>query len=220
MKNLLNSKSEIKDQARRFELKGRSKIETVEQLLKSMKVQGFESERKVLMSVNRRIKNLHERTQSTINNLGYPESPLKGYGHARSEYFSKDIFDSFNVPSSHIDEISSRRQKGYFSWNTVISIELDNILSEFERKYNTIAKEFFTIKTPAEIKSEELTKELEAQKEAERKEKEKYFESLGGYDAIFVEFFKNETHPAPQAVYDAKVASGMSWNSLRFKYAN
>ena len=39
MKNLLNSKSEIKDQARRFELKGRSKIETIEQLLKAMNME-------------------------------------------------------------------------------------------------------------------------------------------------------------------------------------
>ncbi len=141
MKTLFNTKKEVKEQAQRFELKGRSKIETTDQLLKAMKEQGFEKERKVLMSVNRRIKNLHAKTEKEINKLpDYPEFPLKGAGYVRSDFFNDELLYSFkirySIEKNHISEISSRRQKGYFSWNKIISPELNKILVQYQRNAN------------------------------------------------------------------------------------
>lgn len=57
-----------------------------------------------------------------------PKAPLKGVGYAREDFPTvgnnakmQAIFAA--IPSSHKDKISSRRQKGYFSWSPVISPE-------------------------------------------------------------------------------------------------
>jgi hypothetical protein len=214
MKTLFGTKKEVKKQAQRFELKGRSKIETTEQLLKAMKEQGFEKERKILMSVNRRLKNLHSRTQDKIKKLPYfPENPLKGHGHKREEYSYESLLNSFWIPEPHMDEISSRRQKGYFSWSKIISPELYSILIEHGKQAKKIRSDFFKIKTPYDLKIEQDKKDKEEEME---RQNEKFTNMDGGQ--ILTEFFKKESHPAPEHVLNAKYLSGKSWNELREMY--
>lgn len=57
-----------------------------------------------------------------------PKFPLKGAGFQREDFptvgNNKKMQLLFAaIPSNHKDEISSRRQKGYFSWSPIISLE-------------------------------------------------------------------------------------------------
>lgn len=57
-----------------------------------------------------------------------PKAPLKGTGHVRVDWPSNGHNAKAEailkaIPASHKDKISSRRQKGFFSWSVVISPE-------------------------------------------------------------------------------------------------
>jgi hypothetical protein len=72
--------------------------------------------------------NIHPATAKKIKNLPAPKSPLKGLGFAR-ESFDFNLNNKIAaelwalIPSSHKDEVGSRRSGGYFSWSKVISPE-------------------------------------------------------------------------------------------------
>ena len=202
--NYINTKSDVAAIARKFKLVGRSKIETKEQLLKALKAQGFSEQRKLLMSVCRRFKNLHTKYQVEIDQLPEPAKPLKGHGYDRQTYFSTEVFNSFRVPSIHTVEISSRRQRGHFSWSTAISPELSLLLVKFENVRDRITSEFELLESPI----------LKATK-TERPETRK----VDSTDCVLTAFFKAEQHPAPEAVCSARLASGLSWREARLKFS-
>lgn len=57
-----------------------------------------------------------------------PKAPLKGTGHDRVDWPSNGHNAKAEailaaIPASHKDKISSRRQKGFFSWSVVVSPE-------------------------------------------------------------------------------------------------
>ncbi len=212
MKIVQNLK-EIKETAKKFNLKGRSKIKTYDELLKLMKKQGFENERKILMSVNRRLKNLHKRYQKQINNLSYPKSPLKGYGYDRRELYLKEQEDAlmnFDYVSNHMTTVAYRRKKGYFGWIMAVSPELFELISSYLSDFSKIAKEFYSIKTKKEAEDEKAKKE-------EYQKLQKELKNLDKNDILKV-FFEAEVHPAPQIICQLKKQSGMSWSELRDIY--
>lgn len=69
-----------------------------------------------------------------FSKLKAPKSPLKGAGYSREDFatgndWKKKIILA-KLPNSHKDEISSRRQKGHFSWSVVISPEAAAIIKK------------------------------------------------------------------------------------------
>lgn len=72
-------------------------------------------------------KKLCEKTLASLKKAG-PKFPLKGAGYRREELLPignnwKMQMVIATIPANHKGEISSRRQKGYFSWSPIISLE-------------------------------------------------------------------------------------------------
>ncbi len=211
MTNFTNTKKAIKETASDFILKGRSKIETQSQLFRAMRKQGYGEEVDLIKKTLAKISRRFVKFQNQLNKLQSPASPLKGAGFSRVEYFTENGLD---IPSNHVTEVSYRRAKGYFGWNTAISPESDEILSQYSIELKKLNNIFQSIETPKDLQEKEMQKLAEILKDNKIKAKKEMIKNAPKNIELSV-FFANEIHPAPANIYKLKSDSKMSWSDLR-----
>lgn len=141
-----------------------------------------------------------------------PATPLKGRGHRRVEWpyrhtgLAKAAFDA--IPATHKDTLAVRsRQGGFFSFARILSPEAAHALKEVAALLN------------AKSRLAALEKQVEevAKVAADKAKQAATLAALSGGGAELFTAWKAAgcPHPAPEAVYALKAASGLGWKAFQ-----
>jgi hypothetical protein len=231
MKTIFETKEELKEFMKLAEVKGRTKINSLEELLKALKTQNPEI-RKDLMKAQRMFTKNIDKHNNILSKLAAPEAPLKGRGYERVEIH---VPNELKIPDNHCTTVLYRRQKGYFGSSEAVSPEVDKVISAYFVGYHqarAIAYKSLDEKLDAEREAKRL--EIEKAKKQQEIERAKRMEEISkkyGSDIKtlalmqFKEACKKTESPFwanqstfgvefPDVVEQLKDASGLSWREF------